>query len=84
MHLVGRLSNPTGPLKTVLDALPNELSTPNALPEALLLTGRGGNGVVLRAVFKALQAAGGPMRPCEVQPAAAQLLGHPVSIKSIQ
>ncbi len=84
MRLVGQLSNPSGPLKTVFKALPDEpikLSATHEPPSAS--SGRLGNGVVQRAVVKVLASAGGSMRGAEIHQAVEHLLGHLVSKDSV-
>ncbi len=84
MHLVGRLSNPpNASVKTVLDAYPDGLSR---RPQAKIVparTKRLGNGVVQRALVKALIAAGRPMGVGEAHMAVEALLGHSVSRDSV-
>ncbi len=57
MHLVGQLSNPSGPLGAAFEALLGEPIKATARPEPQLNVGRLGNGVVQRAVVKVLASA---------------------------
>jgi hypothetical protein len=86
MHLVGQLSNPSGPLVAVLEAV-NVARRRPAVEQATVAVepslGRLGNGVVQRAVVKVLAAAARPMGVAEVQVAVETMLGHPVSEHSI-
>ncbi len=70
MHLVGQLSNPSGPLATtVLEAAGGALRRPAGLQRPIAVepaSRRLGNGVVQRAVVKVLAAVSGPMRGAEV------------------
>ena len=84
MHLVGQHSNPSELLEAVLGWVPDAAGTPRrelvaALPKAKRL----GNGVVQRALIKALAVAGRPMGVCEAQTAVEALLGHGVSRDSV-
>ncbi len=86
MHLVGQLSNPSGPLATVLDATGSELRRPAGLERPIAAeppSRRLGNGVVQRAVVKVLAAAQRPLNVLEAQAAVVDLLGHPVRKGSI-
>jgi hypothetical protein len=84
MHLVGQLSNPpNGSVKTVLEAYPEGLSQRSRPTSVSLRTKRLGNGVVHRALIKALAVAGRPMGVCEAQAAVEALLGHGVSRDSV-
>jgi hypothetical protein len=83
MHLVGQLSNPSGPLEAVFAALSDEPIKATARPEPQLDVGRLGNGVVQRAVVKVLTSAQRPLTVLEIQAAVIDLLGHPVSKGSI-
>jgi hypothetical protein len=86
VRLVGQLSNPSGPLETVLEAAggalrqPAGLRRPNAVEPA---SRRLGNGVVQRAVVKVLVAASGPMHSADVHQAVEHLLGRSVSEDSV-
>jgi hypothetical protein len=84
MHLVGRLSNPCVVLEAVLVRVPDapgraQRELVAAPPKARRL----GNGVVQRAVIRALAVAGRPMDVCEAQTAVEALLGHGVSRDSV-
>jgi hypothetical protein len=83
MHLVGQLSNPSGPLEAVFEALPGEPleATRQPIPEPE--RGRLGNGVVQRAVVSVLAASAEPMRGTDIHLAVERLLGHPVSKNSV-
>jgi hypothetical protein len=83
MHLVEQLSNPSGPLETVFETLPDEPIKATARPEPQLDVGRLGNGVVQRAVVNVLVSVQLPLTVLEVQAAVVDLLGHPVSKGSI-
>jgi hypothetical protein len=83
MHLVGQLSNPSGPLEAVFEALPDEPIEPTVRPETQVATGRLGNGVVQRAIVKVLASAQRPLTVLEVRAAVVDLLGRPVSKGSI-
>src|SRR5581483_3299092 len=86
VRLVGQLSNPSGPLATVLEVAGGVLRQPAGLRRPIAVepvSRRLGNGVVQRAVVKALAAAGGPMRSADVHQAVERLLGHPVSKNSV-
>jgi len=83
MRLVGQLSNPSGPLEAVFEALPDEPIKPTARPGPQLDVGRLGNGVVQRAVIKVLASAQRPLTVLEVRAAVVDLLGRPVSKGSI-
>lgn len=86
MHLVGQLSNPSGPLKAVLEVAAVVRPGPSELRESVVVepaSGRLGNGVVQRAVVKVLVAARRPMRAPEVHAVVEDLLGRPVSKDSI-
>jgi len=87
MHLVGRCSNPSGPLRAIFEALPDGHITRKAgsparvAPEPKLL--KLGNGVVQAAVVKVLATVDRPMRLAEVRTAVDALLEQPVSKDSI-
>lgn len=66
MHLVGQLSNPSGALEAVFEAVPDGPMSATASPRPQARSGRLGNGVVQRAVVKVLGATGAPMRSSEV------------------
>lgn len=86
MHLVGRLSNPSGALATVLEAVGDELRRPAGLQRPIAVeqaSRRLGNGVMQRAVVEVLAAASSPMRGADVHQAVEQLLGRPVSKNSV-
>src|SRR5580693_3672453 len=83
MRLAGQLSNPSAPLAAVFEALSDEPFRATARPEPQLDAGRLGNGVVQRAVVKALASAQRPLTVLETQAAVVALLGHPVSKGSI-
>jgi hypothetical protein len=86
MHLVGQLSNPSGPLATVLEAAGGALRRPAGLQRSIAVepaSRRLGNGVVQRAVVKVLAVASSPMRDADVHRAVEQLLGRPVSKNSV-
>jgi hypothetical protein len=83
MHLVGQLSNPSGHLEAVFNALLSESLRPAARFEPPPATSRLGNGVVQRAVVKVLASADGPMRGVDIHLAVEHLLGHPVSKNSV-
>jgi hypothetical protein len=84
MHLVGQHSNPSEPLEAVLGWVPDASRTRRSEPIAALPgTKRLGNGVVQRALIKALAVAGGPIGVCEAQTAVEALLGHGVSRDSV-
>lgn len=85
-HLVGQLSNPSGPLEAVLEAAGGALQRPAGSQRPIAVepaSPRLGNGVVQRAVVKVLAAASVPMRCAEVQQAVERLLGRPVSKNSV-
>ena len=84
MHLVGQHSNPSELLEAVLDrdfgaSWAGRTESPAPPAEAKRL----GNGVVRRAVVKALAKSAGPMGVCEAQAAVEGLLGHGVSRDSV-
>jgi hypothetical protein len=84
MHLVGQLSNPSnGSVKSVLEAFSEGLAERSRPTIVALRTKRLGNGVVQRALIKALAVAGHPMGVCEAQAAVEALLGHGVSRDSV-
>jgi hypothetical protein len=83
MHLVGQLSNPSGPLEAVFETLPDRPISTTARPEPQPASGRLGNGVVQRAVANVLATAGLPMCSAEVHARVEHLLGHPVSKNSV-
>jgi hypothetical protein len=83
MHLLGRFTNPSAPLKAVFEALPDEPIESSVRPEPPVATGRLGNGVVQRAVVKVLAAADGPMRGVDIHWAVERLLEQPVSKHSV-
>src|ERR1035441_7420918 len=83
-HLSGHYSNHSPAFTGVLDAFPGGI--PEQIDRRVLeapRTGRLGNGVVQRAVIKALVEAGRPMDVGEAQTAVEQLLGYPVSRDSV-
>ena len=84
MHLVGQLSDPSEPLEAVLGWVPDGSATRKREPLGPLhATKRLGNGVVQRALLKAVTSAGRPMGVREAQVAVEALLGHSVSRKSV-
>jgi hypothetical protein len=83
MHLLGRFSNPSAPLKAVFEALPDEPIEPTAFPEPHVATGRLGNGEVQRAVVKVLAATAAPTRGADIHLAVERLLGRAVSKESV-
>jgi hypothetical protein len=84
MHLVGQLSNPSEPLEAVLGWVPDGSATRKWEPLGPLhATKRLGNGVVQRALLKAVASAGRPMGVREAQVAVEALLGHSVSRNSV-
>ncbi len=83
MHLVEQLSNPSGPLEAVFEALSDKPIKATARPVPQLDVGRLGNGVVQRAVVKVLASAQRPLTVLEAQAAVMDLLGRPVSKGSI-
>ncbi len=83
MHLVGQLSNPSGPLEAVFEALSGEPIGPTGRSESLPAPGRLGNGVIQRAVVKVLAAADRPMRGADIHRAVEHALGHLVSKNSV-
>jgi hypothetical protein len=81
-RLVGQLSNPSPRLQSILCLSRSRVKrTPHSVmspaPKRL------GNGVVQRAVRKALATTDRPMRTGEVQAAVETLLGHPVAKESV-
>jgi hypothetical protein len=68
----------------VFEALPDE-PIPDSAPLGLVPapTGRLGNGEVKRAIVKVLAASDGPMRPADIYPAVARLLGRRVPKDSV-
>jgi hypothetical protein len=84
MHLLGRLTNPSAPLKAVFEALPDEPIEPTVRdPEPQVATGRLGNGVVQRAIVKVLASADQPMRLRDIHSTVEDLLGQTVSKESV-
>jgi hypothetical protein len=83
VHLLGRFSNPSAPLKAVFEALPDEPIEPTVCPEPQAETGRLGNGEVQRAAVKVLAAADGPVRAADIHLAVERLLGRAVSNESV-
>ena len=84
MPLVGQHSNPSELLEAVLGWVPDAAGRPRREPVAALPKAkRLGNGVVQRALIKALAMAGRPMGVCEAQVAVEALLGHSVSRDSV-
>jgi hypothetical protein len=84
MHLVGRLSNPSSRLQSILDlsrigVKPKEGRSRPSPPAPRRL----GNGVVQRAIAQVLRAADEPMRTGEIQAGVERLLGHPVAKESV-
>jgi len=84
MHLVGHYSNPSPPLKTVLEWAPGghgyrrrRPKTPIPRPKRL------GNGVVQVAVVKVLSRTGDPMSLAEIHAGVERLIGRPVSKESV-
>ncbi len=75
MHLVGQHSNPSEPLEVVLGWAPDASGgARRELTAALAATKRLGNGVVKRALIKALAVSDRPMGVCEAQVAVEALL----------
>jgi len=83
MRLVGQLSNPSAALGVVFEALSDQPINAIARPEPQREGVRLGNGVVQRAVVKALASAQHPLTVQEAQAAVGDLLGYPVSKGSI-
>lgn len=84
MRLVGQLSNPSALLEAVLGWAPDAADRRRRAPVAALPTARRlGDGVVLRALIKALAVAGRPIGVCEAQTAVEALLGHSGSRESV-
>ncbi len=83
VRLVGQLSNPSAALTAVFEGLSDEPIKAVARPEPQLDVGRLGNGVVQRAVVKALALAQRPLTVLETQAAVVDLFGHSVSKGSI-
>jgi hypothetical protein len=86
MHLVGQLSNPFGPLATVLEAAGGALRRPAGLQRPIAVeraSRRLGNGVVQRAVVKVLASAAQPMRLSDIHSAVEELLSQVVSKESV-
>lgn len=83
MHLLERLTNPTGPLKAVFEALGDEPIESSVRSEPPMAMGRLGNGEMQRAVVKVLEAANGPMRGADIHRAVEHLLGRSVSKNSV-
>ena len=80
MHLVGRFSNPCVVSEAVLVRVPNAPGRAQREPVAALPKAkRLGNGVVQRALVKALAVAPRPMGVREAQTAVEAALGHRVS-----
>ena len=76
MHLVGQLSNPSEPLEAVLGWVPDGSATRKREPLGPLhATKRLGNGVVQKALLKAVTSAGRPMGVREAQVVVEALLG---------
>ena len=85
VRLVGQLSNPSTRLRIVLDAFPDGF--PGQPPGPVVrqpVMRKLGNGVVQRAIVKALGAAERPMGLAEVQTAVESLVGQSVSLNSIK
>lgn len=86
MHLSGHYSNHSPAFTGVLDAfpggIPEQIGRYRPAPEAPRPL-RLGNGVVQRAVIKALVEADRPMDVGEAHTAVEELLGHPVSRDSV-
>ncbi len=84
MHLVGQHSNPCEPLEAVPGWVPDASGgARRELTAALAAKKRLGNGVVKRALIKALAVSDRPMGVCEAQVAVEALLGRPVSHDSV-
>ncbi len=88
MHLVGQYLNPSLPLKTVLDWVPDtSLGSGRRgkryIARGVPYRGRLGNGVVQAAVRKVLASADGPMRLSEIHTSVEHVLGRPLSIESV-
>ncbi len=83
VRLVGQLSNPSSALQSILGLSGNRVKARVMRPQAQPVQRRLGNGVVQRAVVKALASAQCPLTVLEVQAAVVELLGHPVSKGSI-
>ena len=81
MQLVGQLSNPSPSLVSVFDAPADRRQSPHLV--VLQEPRRLGNGVVQRAVVKALSEAGGAMRLSDIHGAVERLVGQRVSIESV-
>lgn len=84
MHLLGRFTNPSEPLKAIFKALPDEPIKPSEQPsEPPPVVGRLRSGEVKRAVGKALAAAKGPLSIADIHRGVERMLGHPVSKDSV-
>jgi hypothetical protein len=83
VHLLDLLSNPSPPLVRAFEAFPDGPPAPRKPVEPTRSSNRLGNGVVQRAVIKALAAAGEPMKVADIRAAAEQRIGQPVQNKSI-
>jgi hypothetical protein len=85
MQTLGHLQNPSPSLRVVFEAFPDGPPASTGRPTASLLPRpkRLGNGVVQRAVVRALAAAREPMRVVEIREAVEALLGHAVSYESV-
>jgi hypothetical protein len=83
MRLVGQLSNPSAALTAVFEAVSDEPIMATARLERRADAGRLGNGVVQRAVVRALASARRPLTVLQAQAAVIDLLGYPVSKGSI-
>jgi hypothetical protein len=86
MHLSGHYSNHSPAFTCVLDAypdgVPKRIGRSRPAPEAPRPL-RPANGMIQRAVIRALFEAARPMDVGETQTAAERLLGHPVSRDSL-
>jgi hypothetical protein len=82
-HLVGRLSNPSELLEAVLGWGPAAAGGAPRELAALAGTKRLGNGVLKRALIKALAVSDRPMGVCDAQMAVETLLGRAVSRDSV-
>ena len=83
MHLVGQLSNLSGPLKAVFEAVSSAPLPATWCPAPQHETDRLGNGIVQRAILEVLATAGRPLRGTDIHAAVAHLLGHQVSKNSV-
>lgn len=84
MHLLGRFTNPSEPLKAIFKALPDEPIRPSVPPELVPApTGRLRNGEIKRAVVKVLAATQRPLRIADIHMAVEGLVGYPVLKDSV-